>query len=767
MQILLAIIGKAMIRTQYISKYPLNKFRQHCLDLITTALARTQPDKSRIAITCAFYNAFIDIVGVDFHSAFTISMVHAFRGFLIEETDANRLEISRFYNTIVSGLPFIFISNDGFEWTYDERESERCVRLYIGLQRDKKLLKYYSGWPAISQNGNTHHINLCQFYGQYGSELTERFHECLVKFARTYRSTTLSNKFKAINKTIVQICECFPTLAHFKLLENAQEVNSFYEYFYELSLAKYLIANPEDSDLRQFDKNWHLITTVAIEFFANKKLIAKPLYQLHRGAYSGAIATDKHNANSKQKLVRLLTPIPLEINDDEALVLLHGEIIGTLDFLMETCKEVRLATLENHRRRISAASRGKVSKFEDDISDRLKFENQCATWEAYGYSVSQKPERYRFFGLTGSLPKKLSLIDNATLLPFIYGVSAIEPKITPSWWLELKLVDKYDQEYGLRSDGTLALGEKARRGPARSQQDIDLSSDSRQFFLDMLMLTAQARKYMREQGNDDWRYLLIGCDRGGGEPKRIRRLPPLNYHQYQNSALTVALGKLSANGCAPRSFSIDRVSLKSVRKTAGLKVYFETGSVRKMAEALGHDHYRPELLKDYLPDQILEFFLDRWIRIFQTALIYIAVKDKPCALEALGFRTTDELLDFLRSHELKPFPEYLNVGRYGTKNGEIYEPAYSQVIVPISSTLCSILITLADVVERIMQNGWQITTEIRNWYETAKFVRMSVELHESGAVDACSPEVIRVFKESSYSTVFAKSLEQLLVLKNH
>ncbi|WP_207165870.1 hypothetical protein [Pseudomonas protegens] len=756
-----------MIRTQYISRFPLNKFRHHCLDLILAALAKTQPDKSRVMITCAFYNAFIDIIGVDFHSAFTISMVHAYRGFLIEETDANRLEINRCCNTILSALPAMSISNDGYEWSYEDGEAERCVRLYISLRRDKKLLKYYSGWIAISQDGNTHFMNLCQFYSQYGYELTDRFHHCLIQFSRTYRSTTLSTKYRAINKTVTQICETFPTLTHFKILENAAEVNGFFEYFYELSLAKYLIDNPEDSNLRLFDKDWHSITIVAVEFFVMKKLIAKPLYELHRGAYSGAIATEKHNANYNEKLVKLLTPIPLQIDDDEALVLLHREIIGTLDFLLQTCKQVRLDTLENHHRRVATALRGKVSKYEDDVLDRLKFENQCATWEKYGYSIASKPERYRYFGVTGSLPKELCLIDNSTLVPFIYGAVAMEPRITATWLVDLKLVDKHDQEYGLRSDGTLALGEKARRGPARSQQDIDFSSETRQLFLDMLMLTAQARKRMREQGDDDWRYLMIGCDRGGGEPKRIRALPALNSNKYQNSALTVALEKLVANGRAPSTFSIDLVSMKSVRKTAALKVYFETGSVRKMAEALGHDHYNPELLKDYLPDQILEFFLDRWIRIFQTALIYIAVKDKPCALEALGFKTIDELLDFLRNHELKPFPEYLNVGRYGTQTiSETYDPTYSQVIVPISSTLCSILITLADVVERVMQSGWQITTEVRSWYETAKFVRMSIDLHESGAIDACSPEVIQIFKESRYSPVLAKSLEQLLAINN-
>jgi len=268
---------------------------------------------------------------------------------------------------------------------------------------------------------------------------------------------------------------------------------------------------------------------------------------------------------------------------------------------------------------------------------------------------------------------------------------------------------------------------------------------------------------MREQGDEDWCYLLIGSDRGLSEPKRIRSIKPLDQIMYENSSLRLELNKAIADGKAPVNFSINKISLKTIRTTAALIVYFETGSVRRMAEVLGHDHYRPELISDYLPDQIRDFFLDRWIRIFQTALIYMAVKNKPCALEALGFRSQEELIDFLRNHELKPFPEYLNVGRYGVEQcGEMVDALYGQVIVPISTALCSILITLVDVVDKLNKQGWRMSEEIRSWYETAKFVRISVELHDSGAIDACSPDVIRVFKDSKYSPIFAKSLETLL-----
>jgi len=482
-----------MIRTKHISKFPLTVFRKNHFAQILCALVRNQSDRSRLTIACALYNAFIDIVGVDFYSAFTITMMWSFRGFLIEETDAKKSEVRKYYNSIVNALPSIFISNIGLEWCDDPGESARCERLYLSLTRDRKKRKYYSGWITISQDGSSHYIDLSKFYSQYGAVETESFHKHLIDYSRKYRSTTLGNKHQAIKKTIDQICETFPTIEEYRLLESPVEVNTFFEYFYELRLASFLIENPDDPDLRSFDKGWHSITNVVVEFFVDKKIIAKPLYDLHRGSYKGAVAADRHNSKPTQKLVRVMTDIPLEINDDEALSRLHAEIVDTFDFFSVVCENARQDTLKRHEHRISSARAGKISKFEDDRDDRRCFENQCATWEKYNYTVISRVERYRFFGTGGGLPDELALLNNSTLLPFVYKIVALEPKITTSWLLNLKLVDKHSQEYGLHSDGTLAISEKARKGPARSQQDIDLSSECRQCFVEILMLTAQAR----------------------------------------------------------------------------------------------------------------------------------------------------------------------------------------------------------------------------------------------------------------------------------
>lgn len=61
-------------------------------------------------------------------------------------------------------------------------------------------------------------------------------------------------------------------------------------------------------------------------------------------------------------------------------------------------------------------------------------------------------------------------------------------------------------------------------------------------------------------------------------------------------------------------------TLTKFRASRGVQIYLETESSSKMAEALGHIKYDPQLLKHYLPEPILEFFQRRWILLFQKVL---------------------------------------------------------------------------------------------------------------------------------------------------
>ena len=52
----------------------------------------------------------------------------------------------------------------------------------------------------------------------------------------------------------------------------------------------------------------------------------------------------------------------------------------------------------------------------------------------------------------------------------------------------------------------------------------------------------------------------------------------------------------------------NKVTLTKMRASVAVQVYLKTKSTTKMAQALGHTRYRPELLEHYLPEPILDFF---------------------------------------------------------------------------------------------------------------------------------------------------------------
>lgn len=82
-------------------------------------------------------------------------------------------------------------------------------------------------------------------------------------------------------------------------------------------------------------------------------------------------------------------------------------------------------------------------------------------------------------------------------------------------------------------------------------------------------------------------------------------------------------------------------------------IYVETGSVEAMSKALGHSQYSETLLASYLPRPIVEFFRERWIRLFQTGVILEALKGSPYRFRAAAFSSAGEMDEFLKNHALR------------------------------------------------------------------------------------------------------------------
>lgn len=87
-----------------------------------------------------------------------------------------------------------------------------------------------------------------------------------------------------------------------------------------------------------------------------------------------------------------------------------------------------------------------------------------------------------------------------------------------------------------------------------------------------------------------------------------------------------------------------------------MEIFIQSKSSEKMSDALGHEHYYPDLLSHYLPDAILAFIKARWIRIFQKALVCVAMEESPHLLRVTKFTSIDELDAFLENHRIEEIP---------------------------------------------------------------------------------------------------------------
>ncbi|WP_157173074.1 hypothetical protein [Pseudomonas sp. GM80] len=584
------------------------------------------------------------------------------------------------------------------------------------------------------------------------------YHQKIAKYARTKISETFAQKNRIILSVLDHVCDVLPTHESYALLQIPLEVNNFFEEMRGMYLIEYLAKNKRSADIRNFEKWWATVCVVIKDFFVAWEIIAEPLYDICKGRAANVLVKGNLRAALPDKYVRLLTPMPLWLADEKVATKLFADIVGDYDNVISVCRATRIEILAAYQGRITAAASGVVSNATSTRRERCVFENRCATWQVNNYYVLDGKSRYALYGDHRGLPKEMALLTASTLLPFYYLLVSEHLEITPSWLLNFKLYDKEGNLYGLQDNGRRAVSVKGR---ARREQAIVLTPFAQQLFQEILMLTKQAREYMQAKDNDDYRYLLIAADRVS-EPARVQLIAPINSLIYRSSKFYKNLMKEFSENHQDTSM-IKRITLSSVRKTGALKVYLLTGRVHMMSAALGHAKYKKDLLKQYLPEQIRMFFMHRWVRIYQTALTFEAVRGRDCMLEALSLSSMEEADVFFKNHGLKPLPKFLRVGTYGLPDSfETQQESTEKIIVPISTEVCTVLITMSHVVDKLRAGGLTITEDAETWYQTAKFIDISIGLSSEGKIDGISDEASKIFREAKYSHQLGSKFEAFL-----
>jgi len=538
---------------------------------------------------------------------------------------------------------------------------------------DPLSVEFWKGWDATNAAGRRSHLPLWRFWRQFGPEKTRELHAAI----RQHQSTT---RAWGINSIVGEFTEFIYQNDGIDLsdsLDVGRSITDFlHAHFHKKHRSGKKISNliVEWRCFAQFLNNHVLGKSWASAIPA----VPQPPIKRQDASRSSIRKTD---GGSVVKAT-LLTQIPLHVTDSKALDLLFVQIEREVDGVHAwATHEVAKARLRMDNR-ISIARTGIVAELASDgvnTGARYRLSRECpehlahaaATFEQNKFNHLLTPyAANRFYPQpTSQTAWDLGLPTPQLLLAYAALLVRQHPKITPAFLSELSLFNESGKQVGLveLDAGWYLRGLKRRRGANLAEQEILLTASSLQVVLDLIELTRPLRMWMREQGDPKWRFLFLCVASMGCSPSKWSA----DHEASRNNEwLSQRFQKLAASNMDDPSIAwlsdptvsfdfAQRFSLRRLRASAGVLVYLETGSVEAMAAALGHAKWSPQLLDRYLPRPVQEFFVDRWIRLFQNGLLCEALKDSPFILEATDFSTMEELDEFLEHHALRRIPHHL------------------------------------------------------------------------------------------------------------
>lgn len=547
---------------------------------------------------------------------------------------------------------------------------ESSVAAFRKLRLHQEKVWLWRGWPSKNKRGVVTWFPLLSVYQRLGREFTERMYQQLDIYFSARRGSHIP-----CLKYLCRFIGQYEGLTNRQLLDPLFVSRFWRDFFLYYIETGYTDGMEPPTMLANWRNNF---LSVIEDFLTAPDLIAEPWGVLPmpeprtvRGENTNVRISSKGEA-IKEKLI---TDVPLDLTDDAAMHVLIKQIRSDFDHIITwaecACDEIWERYLRVRREAKFGAVRPWPKKGNRKtlgeagalwLMDRKNadhFKNASATFLHYGYPGP---------GITNLFPNprkqtasELALPVASALLPHCALLVANHPEITTSFLSSLELFDKNGKRVGFvdSKSGCKLVSYKARNGTARAQQIIDLNPMTAEIVRQVIALTDPLRSYLRRRENDDWRYLLLTCGTAFGEPSRVKRLATDTSMRSRVASTATALAQTTGLSIRDAKSLAARFTLTTLRATAGVRVYLDTRSVARMAEALGHARYDQGLLSRYLPEPILRFFQDRWVRIFQTGIIVEALKNSEYLLDASGFRTMEDLERFLSNHVLRDIPENL------------------------------------------------------------------------------------------------------------
>lgn len=678
------------------------------------------------------------------HEDFSIHISRLF-GFIVCEFEGDQKTLEAYFRTIFKILNHIFLTYVSptpecnlVKNISPQANLEKCTRLYQNGYINKKVKTYFEGWVAYSSDHKKLNLNFSYVYDLYGEIFYKKFIKGVTLLISNYIYTTAQRILISINKLMFYIAMTCKNINSLKKNTCSQYAHKFFTTLYQIQLIDIKIKN---YDLHVFHKNWQIQVNIYMHL-VDLNIFPQPIIEIVVPNFKSAkknYCNIKIKGSNEAVHSKLITQIPVSLTDDEAVERILEKISYDINFI-KNCSELEIKNIKEklnnfyintakgdvRQRGHSSSNFNPVKVGEDNI------ENTCATYLATPFRNEEVVNFANFLGFNCKKPLNNTIFycSNDTLYPFMILLIMEHPFITESWLINFKLYEKSNKVGYLKiNDEWYLTSFKKRRGVNLAEQSIKTTIVSKKLLDDILEVTKIGRNYLRKINSLDYEYLFIASWSPFIEPKKIETLYHPNTLKDNNKLKNIFYNNpyskeyIDKYGKEELDELIKNFTLTKFRASCAIKVYLETKSVYEMSKALGHKEYQQKLMKSYLPEPIWKFFTNRWIRIFQNALVYEAMKDSEYLFQAVDF-TKEELNEFIENHAFKELPPQINKFKNSNLDSQIHNEKIG--IFPISVALLQWFIGIN---EYVISYGLDKLNEVAEyWWQSAMLVVTQLEL---------------------------------------
>ncbi|MBB1434289.1 hypothetical protein H5201_08205 [Pseudoalteromonas sp. SG43-6] len=673
------------------------------------------------------------------------------------------LKIGKLFSSIALDLSFHTFNPSVVLQNKISKDAMSCIERYKASPQNIDKIKLFCGWNVTSKFGDMYFIHLETIHATYGPTFTNEVLLAIQNYGAKQKSTSLYRIIGNIMPLLNTIARLYPSEVRIReALSEKQSNKTFLAVLGCMIADQRLAGNSIENFLNTV---WTQAINVYMKIFVDTNFFGLPQFEIVKPKYKvqpkSSFSVSTGGGLNIKNTQKLLSGIPLSISDSEAIEAIASRINRDIE-------HIKLVALNRVEELVSRRKRNKVFINEGVVRnfpacnsgtsapvgvDNLP--NIVATFEHYKWSKPLHNFPMTLQAPADFLVRELNIPTSTNILCFLTLLIIEHPQITPSWIANWELFNRDGKKVGFVQVGSqyAIVSCKMRKGVNNAEQILILNDRSISIVKNLIEYTDIARQWLKRQGDDNWRFMCLHCLSIGSKPttiaygnrKKIQPLPQF-YALFDQASLNkkgeVILSKEEANDLACN------INLRPIRSSRALQVYFETYSVVAMSEALGHKQLKPDLLSSYLPDVILEYFNNRWIRIFQNAVICKAMKHSPYLSNAADL-SVNELDTFMTNHGIGDLPEHLYKGKQVATsiNAEPDEIKgdFDKLVIPFSIPLIQVLTAIITVVESSTE---EVSDFFIKWYESACFLIKQLEISVGEKASFVSKEIESLYKEA-------------------